>query len=80
MTSTGKNSYKDFFIKATGIEKGPYPFQVRLATEEPFPELLDIPTGLGKTAAVVLAKLWNFAKALSYCERGCKKAISGARE
>jgi len=59
MTSTGKNSYKDFFIKATGIEKGPYPYQVRLATEEPFPELLDIPTGLGKTAAVVLAWLWR---------------------
>lgn len=48
--------YKKFFAAATGIKEGPYPYQVRLATEETFPELLDIPTGLGKTAAVVAAE------------------------
>src|ERR1035441_2377998 len=37
----------------------PYDYQVRLATGEHFPELLDIPTGLGKTAAVVVAWLWR---------------------
>lgn len=51
--------YKEFFIKATGIKNGPYPYQVKLATAEPFPELLDVPTGLGKTAAVVLGWLWR---------------------
>ena len=37
----------------------PYPFQMRLATEKELPELIDIPTGLGKTDAVVLAWLWR---------------------
>lgn len=34
--------------------KMPYPYQVRLATE-PWPEVLSVPTGMGKTAAVGLA-------------------------
>jgi len=37
----------------------PYPFQKRLATDKELPELIDIPTGLGKTDAVVLAWLWR---------------------
>ena len=37
----------------------PYPFQIRLATGEKLPEQIDIPTGLGKTDAVVLAWLWR---------------------
>lgn len=36
----------------------PFPYQSRLATE-PWPELINIPTGMGKTAAVVLAWLWK---------------------
>ena len=50
-------SYKEFFKTAMGWEDKdgtPYPYQEKLATES-WPELLDIPTGLGKTAAVVLA-------------------------
>lgn len=54
-----QEKYKKFFKDATGLPNDPYPYQVRLATEEPFPDLLDIPTGLGKTAAVVLAWLWR---------------------
>lgn len=54
-----EEQYKKFFIKATDIKEGPYPYQIRLATEEVLPELLDVPTGLGKTAAVVLAWLWR---------------------
>ncbi len=34
--------YKKFFTQATGIEKGPYPYQTRLATDETFPELLGV--------------------------------------
>ncbi len=45
-------SYEAFFRKATG--NPPYPFQQRLA-EQPWPDLIDVPTGLGKTAAVALA-------------------------
>lgn len=46
-----------FFHLATG-NLAPYPYQARMATG-PWPELLDVPTGLGKTAAVVLAWLWR---------------------
>jgi len=54
-------TYRDFFIQATGNPNGPYPYQSRLAEAKAneFPQLLDIPTGLGKTAAVVLAWLWR---------------------
>lgn len=54
--------YRAFFKSAYGISSesnfGPYGFQERLA-HEPWPDLLDVPTGMGKTAAVVLAWLWK---------------------
>jgi len=49
--------YSDFFNKATEIG-APYPYQQRLGTQ-PWPDFLEIPTGLGKTAAVVLAWLYK---------------------
>ena len=65
-------SYTDFFKRATRpVEQPdgltPIPYQRRLG-EEPWPELLDVPTGRGKTAAIVLAWLWM---------RGCRE---GGRE
>ncbi len=36
----------------------PYAYQQRLA-QATWPDLLDVPTGLGKTAAVTLAWLWK---------------------
>ncbi|MGD9584609.1 MAG: CRISPR-associated helicase Cas3' [Lysobacterales bacterium] len=56
-------SYTDFFKHATRTELRPkgldrFWYQKRLA-EESWPDLLDIPTGMGKTAAVVLAWLWK---------------------
>ena len=56
-------SYANFFGRATRDEAHsdglkPFPYQCRLA-EEPWPELLDVPTGMGKTAAVALAWLWK---------------------
>ncbi|HET8553406.1 MAG TPA: CRISPR-associated helicase Cas3' [Rhodanobacteraceae bacterium] len=50
-------SFNNFFQHATG-QPQPYAFQARLA-EEPWPDLLDVPTGMGKTAAVTLAWLWK---------------------
>ncbi len=55
--------YKPFFNQAMGWEgedntKGPYRYQEKLATEA-WPELLDVPTGMGKTAAVVLAWIYK---------------------
>jgi CRISPR-associated endonuclease/helicase Cas3 len=51
--------YSSFFEHATG--SAPYVYQERLAAANPFPDVLDVPTGLGKTAAVVLAWLWRRA-------------------
>ncbi|WP_280554637.1 CRISPR-associated helicase Cas3' [Halomonas sp. 25-S5] len=50
-------SFESFFTTATGIP-APYPYQQRLA-EGGWPDALDVPTGLGKTAAVTLAWLYR---------------------
>ena len=55
--STTDIDFGEFFRAAAG--KDPYDYQRRLAENELFPELLDIPTGLGKTAAAMLAWLWR---------------------
>jgi len=51
------DDFAPFFRCATG-ERSPYAYQRRLA-ENPWPDLLDIPTGLGKTAAITLAWLFK---------------------
>ncbi|WP_018232244.1 CRISPR-associated helicase/endonuclease Cas3 [Thioalkalivibrio thiocyanodenitrificans] len=48
--------YSEFFSKAAGFE--PFPYQARLA-EASWPDTLNVPTGLGKTAAVTLAWLYK---------------------
>jgi CRISPR-associated endonuclease/helicase Cas3 len=50
-------TYRQFFSKASGLRES-YPYQERLATES-WPELLGVSTGMGKTAAVILAWLWK---------------------
>jgi CRISPR-associated endonuclease/helicase Cas3 len=56
------DGYDDFFRAAYGPQVGqdrsPFDYQRRLAVE-PWPDLLEIPTGLGKTAAVTLAWLFK---------------------
>jgi hypothetical protein len=48
-------AYSEFFRSAaTGHD--PYPYQRRLAEADPLPQLLDIPTGAGNTASVILAR------------------------
>ncbi len=63
------NRYDDFFHKATGFDE-PFPYQRKLALEGELPELLDIPTGAGKTAAVILAWLWR----RRYADENIKKS------
>src|SRR5580658_330595 len=56
-------SFDNFFKAATqrpgNPSRGPFPYQRRLATADSLPQLLDVPTGLGKTAAVILGWLWR---------------------
>jgi CRISPR-associated endonuclease/helicase Cas3 len=55
-------NYDEFFRRAFGKASDPsftpFDYQRRLA-EEQWPDLLEVPTGLGKTAAIVLAWLWK---------------------
>jgi CRISPR-associated endonuclease/helicase Cas3 len=56
--------FEDFFRIATKDEKSPsgydpYPFQKKLATSKQLPELINVPTGMGKTDAVVLGWVWR---------------------
>ena len=51
--------FDEFFRCATGVPQGPYPYQNRLACAGELPTLINIPTGLGKTAAVILAWMWR---------------------
>lgn len=46
------------FGKADALPNGPFDYQTRIASEA-WPDLLDVPTGMGKTAAVTLAWLWK---------------------
>lgn len=65
--------FREFFKQATG--KYPYPYQVRLAVDDPLPDVLHLPTGSGKTYAVTAAWLWRrkyggdecFPRRLVYC-------------
>jgi CRISPR-associated endonuclease/helicase Cas3 len=50
-------SFDGFFKIATGNE--PFPYQRRLALSDSLPMLVDVPTGMGKTAAAVMGWLWR---------------------
>ena len=50
-------SFQTFFRQATG--HNPYPYQELLAQSDTLPQLLEVPTGLGKTAAITMTWLWR---------------------
>lgn len=52
-------NFESFFRAATGLEGGPYPYQVKLASEAIQSRLMHVPTGCGKTAAAILSWLWR---------------------
>lgn len=52
-----KEAFARWFRQATGNKS--YPFQIRFAFETTLPELVDVPTGMGKTARAVLGWLWR---------------------
>ena len=51
--------FDEFFRQATKIAQGPFPFQRSFATAPSLPNLVRVPTGLGKTAMAVLGWLWR---------------------
>jgi CRISPR-associated endonuclease/helicase Cas3 len=51
------SSFDEWFKRAT--ESYPFPYQKRFAEEGEIPQLVDVPTGLGKTAMAVLGWLWR---------------------
>ena len=71
-------SFDDFFRAAYGKEAtpelAPFDYQRRLAEEvwdgKSWPDLLDVPTGLGKTAAVTLA--WLYRRGWRRGTRACR--------
>ncbi|WHZ21403.1 MAG: hypothetical protein OJF47_000515 [Nitrospira sp.] len=54
---TREPQFTEWFTHATG--NTPYPFQIHFACEPIMPELVDVPTGLGKTSMAVLGWLWR---------------------
>jgi len=50
--------FKDFFAKATG-NPSPYPYQEAFAEDRELPDLLNVPTGVGKTATAILGWLYR---------------------
>jgi CRISPR-associated endonuclease/helicase Cas3 len=61
--SNEKEAYSEFFSAAFSIDGRPpvkpFDYQCRLALEDPLPSLVNVPTGAGKTAAVLGAWLWR---------------------
>lgn len=56
------SGFDAFFARAfasDAVTCKPHPYQRAIATEEQLPELVCIPTGCGKTAALVLGWLWR---------------------
>ncbi|HET9955043.1 MAG TPA: CRISPR-associated helicase Cas3' [Polyangiaceae bacterium] len=49
--------FEEFFESATG--RAPYSYQRTFATSESLPDLLEAPTGSGKTATAVLGWMWR---------------------
>jgi CRISPR-associated endonuclease/helicase Cas3 len=56
-----RHDYAEFFRRATGGADGyaPHAYQVRIGTGTRLPDLVEIPPGYGKTAAIVLAWIWR---------------------
>lgn len=51
--------FDDFFKQATGRDLTPYPYQRAFAEDGELPDLLNVPTGVGKTATAILGWLYR---------------------
>jgi len=66
-------SFEELFTAAT--KKEPYPYQVALAYKEDLPSVISVPTGGGKTAAVVLSWLWRRRYSNNYKEKTPRRLV-----
>lgn len=68
-------NYSKWFAAIT--QRKPFPYQERLAVVPKLPILLRVPTGAGKTAAVVLSWLWRrrYSKDASLCQQTPRRLI-----
>jgi len=62
-------NFTEIFKKATSYSK-PFQYQIQIAVNLYFPSILEIPTGMGKTAAAILGWLWR----RRYAEQGIRDA------
>lgn len=53
------NNFEEMFKKATNDTQLPFKYQINLAESRNFPSLLEVPTGMGKTAAAILSWVWR---------------------
>ncbi len=53
------NGFELFFKTALGSDTAPYPYQTNIANAPTWPDIIKIETGLGKTAAIILAWLFK---------------------
>lgn len=67
-------NFDDFFTQATSTP--PYAYQRRLALDDPWPEILEAPTGAGKTEAIVLAWLWRRRHAAPEVRRATPRRLA----
>lgn len=52
-------NFEEMFKKATNQTQSPFNYQANLAECRNFPSILEVPTGMGKTAAAVLSWVWR---------------------
>ena len=57
MDSYFSNDYEGVFKTATGNE--PYPYQTKFANSKNFYQWINVPTGLGKTANIIIGWIWK---------------------
>lgn len=65
--------FEDFFRTCTGV--APYDFQRAFATGDALPDLLEAPTGSGKTATAVLGWLWRRLYGSAEQQRECGRRL-----
>jgi CRISPR-associated endonuclease/helicase Cas3 len=71
------SNYEEFFATAHETEPlRPFPYQVKFATAPELPLLLNVPTGTGKTATIVLGWLWRRRFASAEVQRSTPRRLA----